>query len=150
MTRRGVAQYVPRADSAGGVDALVERGQADDAKHALTLVFQADQRGIERHAVNERLCPVDRIQNPAESVRAGLIGQFLAKQSVVRKGVGDAAAQQLLGPPVGAGNGCVVAFEFNIEVVAAKVVKGEASGLAGRLDGQSQPRFNFAGEMSHG
>ena len=73
----------------------------DDSPDWIRIAFHADQRAIQRHAVDERLRAVDRIENPAEAAGARPLAQFFAENRVVRKGRGDTFAQQLFRVAVG-------------------------------------------------
>ena len=148
--RRPLALDVPCPLADGGIDAFVQRRDADDAQHGHPGMFQADQRAIQGHAVNERLGAVDGVEDPAEAAPSRPLGQFLAQDGVVGKALGDAAAEVLFRPAVGHGHRRIVRLPLDFQVVAAEVFEGDLPGLAGGRQGQFQSRRQFACRRAHG
>ncbi len=60
--------------------------------------------------MNEGLGAVDRVEDPAKTARARLLGKFLAENAVVGKRGGDALPQVLFGAAIGYGHRRIVAF----------------------------------------
>ena len=97
---RGAAESarVPGSAASRRVDALVQSGDVDHAHHAGPGSLDPDQRPVQRHAADETLGPVNRIQNPAETGRSRLLAEFLPQDSVVRKRFPNAAAGAIAPP----------------------------------------------------
>ena len=108
-----------------------------------TVVFDAHQRPVQRDAVDERLGAVDGVEDPAESAGAGPLGQLLAQDGVLGKGLGDAASEVLFGLPIGHRDRRVVCFALDLEIIPAEMLQGNPAGLPGRLDRQFQPPGGF-------
>ena len=107
------------------------------------FVLHSDQRAIQRHAVNERLRAVDRIENPAATARARPVRKFFAQNGVVGKGRRDPLSQQLLGLPVGDGDGRGIRFAFDGQIVALEIVQREPAGLGCGGPAHFQPVRKF-------
>ena len=118
-------------------------------EHGLAGMFHADERAIQRHAVDERLGAVDRVEDPAKAARARPLGKFFAQDGVVGKGRGDAAAEEFFRPAVGGGDRRIVALAFDLQVVAAEVFQRELPGFAGGRQGQFQSRGQFGCGRGH-
>jgi len=72
-------------------------GKSHRTDHAASAILEAEQNAVERHAANERLRAVDRIDDPATAGAALERAEFLAEDAVVGKGARQRRAQQLLG-----------------------------------------------------
>ncbi len=105
---------------------------------------------IQRHAVNERLCAVNGIDDPAEGAVARPVGQLLAHHGVVGKGLGNAVADVLFRAAVGDSDRRIVALALHFQVIAAEIVERQLAGLAGDLQGQNQARGQIVGFGVHG
>ena len=94
--RRGGAlpAFVPGPLALGGVDAFVERAECTITPITLRpFALDSDQRSVERHAVNERLGAVDRVENPAIAAGAGLLAELFAQDAVGREMLGDSRSR---------------------------------------------------------
>ena len=117
----------------------------DDAQHALRFVpawslrFHADQCAVERHAVDERLRAVDRVQNPATTARAGAIRKFFAEDRVVGKRRGNSVSQQLLGLPIGHGHGRRIGLAFHGQIGLLKITQRMPAGFRRRRSRHFKP-----------
>jgi len=129
---------VPGAAAAAGVGELVERRDRDHPEHAPAAVAAADQRGVERHAADERLRAVDRIDDPLIARRARRGPRFLAQECVVVKRSEQVPPKDRLGGTVGLGHrrgiGLRVDHERGVVEPAERVGGGEPS----RLDRDGQ------------
>jgi hypothetical protein len=64
-----------------------------------------NERCVQRHAVDERLRAVDRIEHPLEFGLPTLLPEFLADDGVARKALAKSLAHQFFGRAVGDGHG---------------------------------------------
>ena len=91
--------------------------------------------------MDERLCAVDGVEDPAESAPARPLGKLLAIDAVLGKRRGDALPQVFFRPAIGRRDRRVVALQLHIEVVAAEVFERNASRLACSRKGQVKSRL---------
>src|SRR5690349_760071 len=96
---------MPRAVTGRSEDAFIEPWDIDDAGQRTAFMLDGDHRAIQRHAADERLGAVDRIENPPEARSAGSLAKLLAQNAVFRKRGGDALAEKLLRRTVGNSHG---------------------------------------------
>src|SRR5579871_6448208 len=99
-------------------------------------MFDADQHRIQGHAVNERLSPVDGVQNPTVAGGASLFGQLFAQNAVVGKGPGDAVAKELFGLAIGDCDGGSIPLELNFQIGRLEITERELASFAGGVNGE--------------
>ena len=118
-----------------GAEKLAERRQVDCPDDRQALAFEADQNAIQRHAIDECLGAIDRIENPAMR-RAGIgLTLFLAQNAVVRIACGDQLAHQALGLAVRDGHRRIVGLGIRHDA-GLEVAQGDAPGQPGELAGK--------------
>ena len=77
------------------------------------MVLERDQHTPERHAADERLGAVDRIDDPAPAARAARLAELFAEDPVAGERGRQRGPQPLLGPAVGDRNGTAVGFRLD-------------------------------------
>src|SRR6185312_4537301 len=95
------AAIQPRPAPARGRGDLPGRMARDHADHWHAVVFERDQGAEQRHVVDERLCPIDGVEDPAVATAAIGLTQFFAEDAVSRALRLEESPDSLLGPPVG-------------------------------------------------
>ena len=90
----------PAAETDGSRECLLERREVADANTRHALDLEPDEHAVERHAADERLRAVDRIEHPAVRRAPVVLPVFLAEHHVLRKPRGDQLPQHALGAPV--------------------------------------------------
>jgi len=101
-----------------------EGGRGDHPDHDVATDHQPDQRGPDRHAPDEVLGAVDRIQDPAPLSHARPAG-LLAEHRVARPGPAQHVPQLLLGSQVGIGDRGKVGLGFDPQVQRPEPAHGD-------------------------
>ena len=143
---------MPGAAAAAGVGELVERRDRDHPEHAPAAVAAADQRGVERHAADERLGAVDRIDDPLIARRARRGPRFLAQEGVRGKRAEQLAAEDRLCGAVGVGHRRGVGLHVHHEAGVAEPAERVSPREPGGGDRHVEPRGHVAagGGAAHG
>ena len=121
----------PAAGALGRPPAASEGGRGHDADDRLVVVEQGDQGGPHRHAADEALGAVDRVEHPAPVAAAGR-AELLAEHRVVGPLDLEQVAQGLLDGPVGVADGGEVRFGLDDQVLGAEAGQRDAVGELGQ------------------
>ena len=113
--RLGIADDVPCSTAAMRVDHLVQGRKAADPRDVFRAVLQSDQCPKQWHTRHKRLGPIDRIENPTESARAGCHAKLLPEDRIIREAVPDAVGEQPLRPAIREGHRRLVGLPLHAE-----------------------------------
>ena len=86
-----------RAASAAARNSLAEHRDVHDAGEQPVAVARGDRDGVAGQAVEEVRRAVDRVDEPVDAARAGVVGALLADDAVVGAGGEDAVDDERLG-----------------------------------------------------
>ena len=144
----GQAPPGPGAGAARGPPAAVQRRRGDQAEHRLALVHQRDEGGPHRHAPDEVLGAVDRVDHPASRAVAGGV-ELLALDGVAGAGALELVPDELLGRPVGVGHRAEVGLGLHHQVLGAEAGDGQTLDRIGQDVGEAQVVV-IGGHRPHG
>ena len=128
----------PRATATPRVPALPERGRGDHPGLELAVLLDAQQCAEQRHATDEVVCAVDRIDVPTDPRLRRLHPVLLADQTVIRMGAKDPFADHAFDGGVGLRDQRTIGLGRDLEV-ASEVSKGDRVGLVGDREPQVDP-----------
>ena len=101
-------------------------------------MLHADQRTKQRRPVNERLRPVERIENPPKPGRARRLAEFLAEHPVVRKVLRDPLPNRLLSPPIRDRHWRGIALAFDVQSGVLIEAEDDPRSIECRIAGEFQ------------
>ena len=116
-----------------GTITVAQDGDVTEPGNRIIVKLQADERGPEGNAADKAAGAVDGVDDPAVAGGSGLIGMFLAEETVVGKVPGNDAADFRLGVAVGDGDRAFVGLPFNIERRIINFAGQVAGGVGGEL-----------------
>ncbi len=116
-----------------GPPALVERGRGQHGGLELAVALDGQQRPEQRHAADEVVGPVDRVDVPADGRVAGLGAVLLADQAVIREGVRESLADAPFDRRVGLRHEGPVGLGLDDEVAAEVRSRRHVGLVAGGL-----------------
>ena len=123
-----VTYFPPAAVAIGSVDDFVHgRESADAGDHAI-VVFDTNQRAEERDTVDEGLCAVDGIDDPAVAISGRCVGEFFAEDPVVGETEFQLLADEQFGAAIGDGDRRLIGLGFHKQSVSAVVLQNELAG----------------------
>src|SRR5581483_4202420 len=129
---RDALAVAPGALALRGPVRLAERWQPADADHAATLLLEPDEHAVERHAANERLRPVDRVDDPAPAARPRLLAVLLAQEPVVGERVAERGPERFLGAAIGDRDRRLVGLALDVDAFP-EVLERDSAGAHDRL-----------------
>ena len=132
------------------MNAFVGAGNVNHADAAPLVMFDADQGSVQRDAANERLGPVDGIENPAKARRACLLAKFLAQNRIMRKSSGNPIPQQRFCESIRRRDGRSVGLDLDMQIMRPKPVQRRPPGQSSNIDGDVPAALEFASERGHG
>src|SRR6185312_17335868 len=97
------AAIQPRPAPARGRGDLAGRMARDHAHDWHAILFQRDQGAKQRHVMDERLRPINGVEDPAVATAAVCFTQFFAEDAVSRALRLEEPTDSLLRPAVGRG-----------------------------------------------
>ena len=100
--------------------------------------------------MDERLCTVDRVEDPGATRPSGGVRLLFPDDGIVGEGCGDPIAEQALGGAVGDGDRGAVRLAFHGEVGLPEPSEGELAGLACDVDGESDEGVVHGRSVVHG
>ena len=100
--------------------------------------------------MDERLCAVDRVEDPGATRPSGGVRLLFPDDAVVGEGCGDPIAEQALGGAVGDGDRGAVRLAFHGEVGLPEPSEGELAGLACDVDGEPDEGVVHGRSVVHG
>jgi hypothetical protein len=129
----GALAVPPATQPVCGGEHLIQRGEVHRPHRGTTLDLQAEQHSVERHAVDERLRAVNRVDEPAESGPLLFLGtELLAHDGMLRITPLDLRSDELLRSPVGSRDRRKVTLEIRLET-GLVITQGQSACLIGSL-----------------
>ncbi len=119
--------------ASGRVDHFVQSWDVDHADLRHPRTGNADQGAVERHAGDEGMGAINRIEHPAIAAAASLFRPLLAHDAVVRKLFGDVAPEQFFGAAIRHGHRRAIQFSFDLKLPVPKVTQGKLPRFDGNL-----------------
>ena len=120
-----------------------------DPQHHVSPNLKRHQDAEHRHAVHERVGPIDRIQDPPVRRIAVVLTELLTEDRVIREPPRDQPAEHTLGATVGLGHGRCICLTIHSNA-SLEVRQGRLPRQPRRLDRkiQQRPRLYHSGHPS--